>query len=197
MLSELHNFHEIFPILQKFYQAMHAQNIEKIEKIKEEIEETPDTHTLYRLALATFVADVLHFTAKFGYEDVRELFLQHGANPNVVSGLYQQTPLHFAAKFGYENVTKLFLQHGANPNVVSEVDNPTPLHDASNKKIAELLIEHRADLTLTNKDGMTPYQYHAILGCYGHSIHVEIAHVIEDTMQLQGIAYTPYDCNEL
>jgi hypothetical protein len=110
-----------------------------------------------------------------------------------INGYLTTTFLCVAAYYGYENVTKLFLQYGANPNIAGGFYQ-TPLHLASTKEVAELLIEHGANLTLTNDPGMTPYRYQAALGCK-QPIHAEIAHVIEEAMQLQGIAYTPYECS--
>ena len=60
--------------------------------------------------------DLLGHTALFiavslGSDDIVEILLDYGANPNIVS-INRITPLHVAAMYGYENIVEQLLIHG-------------------------------------------------------------------------------------
>jgi ankyrin repeat protein len=73
--------------------------------------------------------------------------LEHGADPNVTSGLEEEAPLHRAAAHGRASLVDLLLAHEANANL-ARADGRTPFvlamrggHDA----VARTLLRHGAD----------------------------------------------------
>ena len=73
------------------------------------------------------------------------------------------TALYAAAGRGYAAVVALLLQHGADPNLAcTDRDNAwqsrgkTPLHVAINVNIADLLLNHGAEIHARDGDGFTP-----------------------------------------
>ncbi len=85
----------------------------------------------------------LHLAAYFGYRDVAELLLTHGADVNAINS-YGRTPLHRAAFNGHQDIAKLLLKHGADINAKNNFVD-TPLHEAvvnGSYAVAELLRQH-------------------------------------------------------
>lgn len=52
-----------------------------------------------------------------GGEEVSQLLLAHGADPNLRDTCYGRTPLHYAAAYGRKRVVKLLLSRHADPNI--------------------------------------------------------------------------------
>jgi len=89
--------------------------------------------------------------------DIVKLLLTLNANPNS-KDIYGWTSLHFAARYGYYEVAELLLSAGAHPDVQENQYCNSPLSYASYwgfADIVKLLVNHRADLALTDKRGNT------------------------------------------
>jgi len=149
-------------------------------------------------------ATPLHVAAEYGYSEIVEVLLEHGAAPNIREK-YGDTPLHYAATFGNSKVVEVLLEHGADPNArnnygatplhyAAAFDYPevvkllhkkdlsdydaTPLHAAAEfnySEIVKLLLEHGANPNIQeNKYGYTPLHYAA------KKCHVNVARVLLD-----------------
>ncbi|XP_072522853.1 poly [ADP-ribose] polymerase tankyrase-2-like isoform X2 [Salminus brasiliensis] len=98
----------------------------------------------------------LHFAAGFGYKDVVDYLLKHGADVHARDdgGLIS---LHNACSFGHAEVVRHLLRHGADVNSRDNW-NYTPLHEAAIKgkiDVCIVLLQHGAELTIRNTDGRT------------------------------------------
>jgi hypothetical protein len=105
---------------------------------------------------------LLHLAAHFGQEDIVDLLLTNGADPDAVAeNVIRNRPLHSAVAFkdplvAHRLVQKL-LDAGANPNV-QQKGGWTPLHGAAihgRLQTLNLLLARGADPTLTADDGST------------------------------------------
>ena len=122
-----------------------------------------------KIILSSFMVDVncvfkrdfrstpLLMASKRGCEEVVQLLLDRGADPNKASedGC---TPLHRAAWRGDKDVVQLLLDGGADPNKADE-HGWTPLHCAarhSRKDVVRLLLKRGADPNKKDEDGETP-----------------------------------------
>ena len=101
----------------------------------------------------------LHFACFFGQEQVVELLLECGADPNPVArNPMKVVPLHSAAAARNLPIVTALLDHGALPNV-RQHGGWTPLHSAAqhgDRTMVEQLLKHGADHRAKNDDGATP-----------------------------------------
>lgn len=92
---------------------------------------------------------------------LRELFLQHGADPKI-HGINNLSELHLAAKKDWQNyAVKLLTDFNFDPNCI-DADGNTPLHTAlslGHADFAALLIQHGANGRALNNKNQTPYEY--------------------------------------
>jgi len=89
-----------------------------------------------------------------GYEEVVEILLEAGANPNVASWTKGETSLHLAAYWGHPETVEILLENGADVNAKSN-NSWTPLMHAivgNSSEAAKLLIDARADLEVASED---------------------------------------------
>jgi len=113
------------------------------------------------------------------YLPLFELLLKHGADPNVVSS-NGESPLHTISNryWAGEDIAELFLKNGANVNALDR-DGNTPAHlcGSSRTKLAMLYTYNKADLTIKNKNGETPYEltkrkgYKSIMSIYRDKVY--------------------------
>ena len=81
-----------------------------------------------------------------------------------------RNPLHYAAFLGLRAVVEfLVTKHSQDININSRDldDNSTPLHLASGEghvEVARFLVEHRASVTVQDKDGLTPLHWASLQG---------------------------------
>lgn len=119
----------------------------------------------------------LHLAAAFGTPEAVRLLLEKGASVHAVSQNAQKNqPLHAALALGRNPESiQLLLQAGADPNA-RQVANFTPLFSAAaanRRDLAELLIAHGADPSLTNDFGQTA------AACARDRKHTELADWLE------------------
>lgn len=99
----------------------------------------------------------LHSAAHWGFIDIAQLFLVHGADVNA-RDKDGRTPLHFAALHGHKDVVELLLANGTDVNA-EDKHGKTPLHVASekgHKDVVELLLANKALVDAKDEDGKTP-----------------------------------------
>jgi ankyrin repeat protein len=100
----------------------------------------------------------LHLAAANGDEELVEMLLAAGANPNVQNRV-GETPLHFAAAHGNIETVRILIAHGAFLNARSRYTRITPVMAAAESgyaDVVELLIQRRADIFSKNTFGDTP-----------------------------------------
>jgi uncharacterized protein len=78
---------------------------------------------------------VLYYPVIRGFQEIAELLLENGADPNAGEG--STTPLHGAVLFGKPNMAKWLLFHGASPQA-KDYDGKTPLDRARERGDAEM-----------------------------------------------------------
>ncbi len=89
--------------------------------------------------------------------EILKLFLQYGANPNLIHE-ENVTPLYLAAQDFHEKLVELLLEKGADPNISTQ-DNISPLMIASQfpnaSKLIRTLLAHKADVNSTRLSNST------------------------------------------
>lgn len=99
----------------------------------------------------------------YRFDDLIELVLKKGANPNTLSGILD-SPLLFAISERKLNIVKLLVNYGANINICNRNDGTTSLIIALEKcqndiEIIEFLLKNGADPNIADKDGYYPLSY--------------------------------------
>ena len=92
-----------------------------------------------------------------GRQYVVSLFMDYGANANLLDDSNGMTLLMVAAEKGHEGTTRALIKGGANINAQNRYGN-TPLILAAEKgrrNVVKLLLLSNADVSITNKDGKT------------------------------------------
>jgi len=108
----------------------------------------------------------LHVASIHGYDDIVEIMLAHGADPNVRSGIAGQTPLQLAAFHGSVDSAAHLLRSGADPNGQND-EGDTPIQVASlrgHESIVRLLLSYGAEPDLTNETDHTALHAAAVAG---------------------------------
>ena len=104
---------------------------------------------------------------------VAQLLLERGADVNTRRNDHL-TPLHLATNFGNLEIVRLLLDHSADPEANAEGNmGEKPLHKVSYGKyrsqedrvsVAELLLEHGADVNTRRDDHRTPLHFASLFG---------------------------------
>lgn len=99
-------------------------------------------------------ASALEYAVLYGFYDITELLIQHGADVNCSNG--ECVPLHYAAMHS-TNLTRLLLENGAEVDVQTTYGD-TPLMWAvkyGKPSTVALLLQAGADMSIQNADGET------------------------------------------
>ena len=94
-----------------------------------------------------------------GREDIIQLLLDAGAEPDKLDAKYQYPPIINAALCGHLGNVKALLRGGANPNIMDPCCRTTALHKASffgHLDVAKLLLNAGSDPNLRDHKGITP-----------------------------------------
>jgi ankyrin repeat protein len=117
----------------------------------------------------------LHLAAMTNAGKVASLILQGGDVALDISDQRMRTPLHYAAQFGHVWLIELLCEAGANINYHNNI-TPTALFIASEQGktgAVAALLKYKADVSISNKDGLTPLEVAALNG------HQEIVKSLE------------------
>ncbi|KAH0559956.1 hypothetical protein GP486_003522 [Trichoglossum hirsutum] len=90
-----------------------------------------------------------------------QLFLSHGASPELADARDGSTLLHAAAYDGLESIVSMLLGYGANVNALCR-NNISPLYLAAqcgHTTTVRLLVEHGADIDMPGPSGETPLHF--------------------------------------
>lgn len=107
---------------------------------------------------------ILHFIAKRGDLELFEYLLTSNSaiNDIEIRTFNGETPLYIAAQNGQTDVARLLIERGADLEAANNIMGLTPLHVAK-PAVAELLLEHGANVNSRNAFGDTPLHY--VSGC--------------------------------
>ena len=124
----------------------------KVDRIREILEQNPERASEYAPDGFTPVA----LAAFFGQPEAAKALIDAGADVNAAAknGL-KVAALHAAVAGGKLDIVKAVLEAGANPNAQQQAGFRA-MHEAgtkANRALAELLLKHGADPTLTSEDG--------------------------------------------
>ena len=104
----------------------------------------------------------LHLAVELNNEHLVRLFMQYESFFPTIKDEDGNTALHLAVKNKNLNLVRLFIQHSSFFPVIKNDKGDTALHIAIKeglKDIAKALIEAKAPLHITNKEGETPLDY--------------------------------------
>ena len=106
-----------------------------------------------------YIDSILMRTTIKKSNDVLEVLLKHGADPNARSERYSyHAPIHIAARKNNIQVVDLLLKYGADPNILTQ-NGSTPLLKAlkaKNPQLTKKLLDHGADPNISDKAHETP-----------------------------------------
>ena len=124
------------------------------------------------------------YSSQEGAVRVAQLLIEHGTDVNTRRNDHQ-TPLHAASYFGNFEIVSLLLNHGADSEANAEGDmGERPLHKVSygecksqedGVRVAQLLLEHGADVNTRRVDYQTPLHAASYFG------NVEIVRLLLDS----------------
>jgi ankyrin repeat protein len=111
----------------------------------------------------------LHHAAIDGVDDVAEVLLDGGADPNALDA-QQWTPLHFAARAHHVALAEMLLRRGASIDAVDSFGN-TPLFRATfdskgRGEMIAMLLRAGANPNHANKRGVSPAKLAATIANY-------------------------------
>lgn len=92
---------------------------------------------------------------------IAEILITYGSSVNTIDSERGHSPLLDSIYYKQFGLVPLLLEKGAKVNIIDKLKVGTPLHLAvhwKNKETVILLLSHSADLTVKNKDGLTPLE---------------------------------------
>eukprot|EP00003_Mantamonas_plastica_P004465 TRINITY_DN1354_c0_g1_i15.p1 TRINITY_DN1354_c0_g1~~TRINITY_DN1354_c0_g1_i15.p1 ORF type:complete len:1743 (-),score=727.22 TRINITY_DN1354_c0_g1_i15:4589-9817(-) len=101
-----------------------------------------------------------------GYWELVALLLEQNVNQMNEDSLWGANPLHFAAQGASEDCVGHLLTKGVEVDSTTVLHGYTPMHFVSSRRIAELLLEHGADLDIGSLHGLSPLHTAARFGRY-------------------------------
>ncbi|KAF7697948.1 ankyrin repeat and SOCS box protein 16 isoform X1 [Silurus meridionalis] len=133
----------------------------------------------------------LHDACSGGHHSCVKLLLEHGADPDLLTA-DGNAPLHLCITAESYACTELLVSMGANVNVAQRDSCLTPLHLACRRGLVEhveLLLAHRADVTVQNREGETPLNA-ACAGAERPTETVRYLAVVQKLLQAGAQAHT-------
>lgn len=109
----------------------------------------------------------LHLASLYGFEQIANVLLKHGAITNISDYNRKCTPLHLACQYNHPKIVSLLLQHHADIDC-QDLRGNAPLHyccQNGNMQPAIILIKNGATLSLVNERGNTPLHDAARWSC--------------------------------
>ncbi|CAL4212391.1 unnamed protein product, partial [Meganyctiphanes norvegica] len=101
-------------------------------------------------------------------EEICKALICQGADPNMPSGPYSQTPLLVAAFYNSCDAARVLLISKADPSILSGEDSQSPLQEAvinNSYETAQVLLLHKADPNLiSGEHSLTPLLAAALMG---------------------------------
>jgi ankyrin repeat protein len=97
----------------------------------------------------------LHLAVRYDDGVMADLLIQHGANPNI-SSPSAGTTLHQAVTFGRTAIAERLLAAGAEVNALDSFQRTPLLRGVGNSNLVGLLLRHKANPNLSDKEGNTP-----------------------------------------
>eukprot|EP01064_Diplonema_japonicum_P001737 TRINITY_DN11158_c0_g1_i2.p1 TRINITY_DN11158_c0_g1~~TRINITY_DN11158_c0_g1_i2.p1 ORF type:complete len:351 (+),score=42.82 TRINITY_DN11158_c0_g1_i2:61-1113(+) len=109
----------------------------------------------------------LQFACGGGFEDVVQLLLRYGADPDMPDRDREGTPLYVAAKERNLSVVKILLENGANPDVTLMNGDSSLMLAArcEDHELVHLLLSYKSDPSIKGVDGRTPLHLAADKNC--------------------------------
>ena len=74
---------------------------------------------------------LLHYACEYNRNEIVELLLDYGANPNIKDKPFHLTPLHWATNNNNKSMIKLLIYRGADPEL-KDIDGDKPNNYESN-----------------------------------------------------------------
>lgn len=148
------------------YTPLHWASIYNLEKIIELlVKNGADLEALAGISSVSgekYKNTPLHFAARKGNFEAVEILIENGANINA-KDFRGFTPLFYSAYNAKFKVVEFLLSKGADVNAKSKKKRfPTPIYKgigSRDMKTVQLLVEFGADLKITNKNGLNPYEF--------------------------------------
>jgi ankyrin repeat protein len=108
------------------------------------------------------------------YDDITQLLLSFGSDPNRATGKYKTLPLNKSAFSGSYRAVEMLLKAGADPRK-ADPDGETAVMSAAKhgrKAIIRLLLEAGAEVNARDKDGRNAVSWTAVWGNYPSTIEL-------------------------
>lgn len=157
---------------------------DKDEDVLRLLEQGADVNTVFKDNKSTTTA--LMEAARYHHVESAKSLLLHGADTEVINE-DGETALFLACKSGCFEIAEVLIQYGANVNH-RRFDGSTPMmvvnfDSIAGNEILQCLIEHGADISMTNEDGRSAVDLFKMSGdydCYQACNQYNLLHGYED-----------------